>query len=301
MFARVLNSLGSALKRVMEPAAQEARRAPRLPGPEIVVYYWDGSTPEGRRLLDISGTGAYLCTDERWYIGTIVRLILQGHKSERRDDGRILPADSVCIPSRVVRQGIDGVGVEFLFASADEREAVRKFVATIPPQPPAAGNSLRSSSGQSLVEFALILPLIFLLVMNLVNFGGFFFAWITLAGSARAGAQYMAMGSASIGKPAAPTAAQVTAVVTNDISSLLNKSSLVVRVCTNNNGTIACTGSGSSMPPADPEPSSFILGSVDATYTYVPYISQWNFSSLGIQLTLPSTTIHQRAVARLMQ
>ena len=30
------------------------------------------------------------------------------------------------------------------------------------------------SPGQSLVEFALILPLIFLLILNTVNFGGFF-------------------------------------------------------------------------------------------------------------------------------
>jgi hypothetical protein len=111
----------------------------------------------------------------------------------------------------------------------------------------------------------------------------------------------MAQSTASIGKPTAPSSAQVTNAVTNDVSSLLNKASLVVRVCTNTNGTISCTGSGSQTPPADPEPTAFVLGSVDGTYTYVPYISQWNFSGLGIHLTLPTTTIHQRAVARLMQ
>src|ERR1019366_5358801 len=90
------------------------------------------------------------------------------------------------------------------------------------------------SAGQSLVEFTLILPLIFLLILNAVNFGGFLFAWITIANGARAGAEYMSQGTASIGAPAAPTAAQVTTLVTNDISSLMNRSSLIVRVCTNN-------------------------------------------------------------------
>jgi len=157
------------------------------------------------------------------------------------------------------------------------------------------------SSGQSLVEFALILPLIFLLVLNAVNFGGFLFAWITIANGARAGTDYMTMSTASMGQPAAPTAAQVTTLVTSDISSLMNRSSLVVRVCTNNNGTITCTGGGSQTPPADPEPSHYVLGSVDVTYTYVPFLSAWDFSKLGIHLTLPATKIHQRAVMRMLQ
>ena len=56
---------------------EEPRRALRIPHPEILVYYWDGSAPEGRRIHDISHSGAYICTPERWYPGTIIRLILQ--------------------------------------------------------------------------------------------------------------------------------------------------------------------------------------------------------------------------------
>ena len=159
----------------------------------------------------------------------------------------------------------------------------------------------RRDSGQSLVEFALALPLLFLLFLNTVNFGAFVFAWITIANGARTGAQYMTMSTASIGRPSAPTTNQVTAMVTSDIASLLNNSSLVVRVCTNNNGTTSCMGSGSQTPPADPEPSNYVLGSVDVTYTYQPLISAWDFSGLGIHLTLPSTTIYQRAVMRMQQ
>ena len=57
------------------------------------------------------------------------------------------------------------------------------------------GTSLRSDTrGQSLVELALILPLLFLLIVNVVNFGGVFFAWIAVADAARTGAQYWITG-----------------------------------------------------------------------------------------------------------
>ena len=157
------------------------------------------------------------------------------------------------------------------------------------------------SRGQSLVEFALILPLVFLLILNAVNFGGFIFAWITIANAARVGGNYMVLSTASLGQPTVPTADQVTTLVTNDISSLLNRASLVVRVCTNNNGTVSCAGAGAQTPPSDPEPSFYILGSVDVTYTYNPFLASWNFPNLGINLTLPVTTIHQRAVMRWLQ
>jgi Flp pilus assembly protein TadG len=159
----------------------------------------------------------------------------------------------------------------------------------------------QSSRGQALIEFALLVPMLFLLIVNAVNFGSFLFAWITIANAARAGAQYGALGTAAITTPAAATASQVTTLVTNDISSLLSRSSLIVRVCKNNNAVVTCTGSGSSVPPADPEPSAYILTTVDVTYTYQPPISLWNFGALGVHATLPATTIHRRAVMRMLQ
>ncbi len=155
--------------------------------------------------------------------------------------------------------------------------------------------------GQALIEFILIFPLLFLLIINAINFGAFYFAWITVADAARAGAQYWVLGSAAISTPTPATGAQVTTLVTSDISSLLNRSSLTVRECKNNNGTVTCTGSGSSTPPADPEPLTYISTSVDVTYTYNPRIALWTFSGLGIYATLPPTTIHRRAVMRMMQ
>jgi Flp pilus assembly protein TadG len=154
--------------------------------------------------------------------------------------------------------------------------------------------------GQSLVEFALTLPLIMLLIVNAVNFGGFLYAWITVANAARAGAEYALMGAAMATSPRPPSAAQITALVTNDIVSLPNRASLQVRVCTVNNTVLLCTGTGSGTTPTDPEPTRFVLVAVDVTYTYQPFIPLWNFAGLGIHATLPATTIHRTASMRHM-
>ena len=276
----------------------EARRAPRIKQPEIVVYYWDGSAPEGHRIHDISESGAYICTPERWYAGTIVRLILQRHRTSGREDCAAVPKASICVPARVVRHGSDGVAVEFAFRNREEEAALRTFLAGI--LNPTAG-SLSSKvkprgEGQALVEFALIVPLVFLLAVNAVNFGGFLFAWISVANAARAGAQYMVMSSSSPGSPTPATLAQITALVTNDVSSLMNRSSILVAICTNKTtGPIGCTSL------FDPEAPAYTLATVDVTYTYKPYIPLFSFPKLGISATLPATTIHRKAVMRMLQ
>jgi len=285
------------IKRWLLQESEEPRRATRSREPEIVVYYWDGSAPEGRRLRDISESGAYIYTTERWYPGTIVRIILQGWQMAAREDGTTGPAASTCIPARVVRHGTDGVAVEFAFRDKEEQESLRTFLAAIPQQPEQTvpGKAPLHTAGQALVEFALIIPLVLVLAVNAVNFGGFLFAWITVASAARSGAQYMIMSSASAGAPTAPTGALVTTLVTNDVFSLLNKASLVVTPCTNSTASAAC---GTS---ADPEAPTFTLATVDVTYTYRPLIPLFSFTNLGISATLPSGTIHRKAVMRMLQ
>lgn len=285
---------------------EEPTRAPRKNGPEIVVHYWDGSAPEGRFLRDISQTGAYIYTPERWYLGTIIRLILQSpsHKpAAAGPDGVIAPQASICIPAQVVRHGEDGVGVEFALQTKDEVEALRAFLATIPHQPEVApplpvlppGVPV-PRRGQALVEFALLIPLVLLLAVNAVNFGGFLFAWVTVAGAARAGAEYYVLSSASPGAATPATLAQVTALVTNDVTSLLNRASVVVAVCTN-----ATTAANGCTTLFDPEAPTYSLATVDVTYTYVPFIPLFSFPGLGISATLPNGTIHRKAVMRMIQ
>jgi Flp pilus assembly protein TadG len=269
------------------------------------VYYWDGAVPTGHQLRDVSSTGAYLYTSERWYPGTIIRLLLQErHPPPIGGDTALATAPaatSASIPARVVRHGSDGVAVEFLFRNAENRQLLEKLIASMDDPASSLVPKNQARRGQALVEFALIVPLLFLLIINTVNFGGFLFAWITIANAARAGADYWVLGSAAITTPTPATAAQVTTLVTNDIASLLGRSSLVVRVCKNNNSVVTCTGTGSLAPPADPEPSTYILTTVDVTVTYQPPIPLWNLAKLGISATLPPTTIHRRAVMRMLQ
>lgn len=157
----------------------------------------------------------------------------------------------------------------------------------------------RRDRGQALIEFALVLPLLFLLIVNVINFGGMLFAWIAVTHATRAGAQYLAMGPATVGLQMNPTSSQIVALVNEDLRALPNSASATVRVCSNNNGTITCSSAGGS-PPPDPETSLYITGSVEVTYTYTPFVSSWNFPKLNIFTTLPPTTIHRMAVMRLL-
>jgi len=295
----MLKEMMRGFTRWLDEPLSEKRRAPRKAEPSLLVYYWDGSVPEGRKIRDISRSGAYIVTPERWYVGTIIRLILQGYKTTTSPDGGIIPSRSTSIPSRVVRHGTDGIGVEFIFGNAEERKSLEEFLATIPRTD--APGKLTPTSGQALIEFVLIFPLLFLLVVNAVNIGAFLFAWITVANGARAGVQYAVQGRASVGTPTPATVAQITALVTSDISSLINRSSLGVRVCKNNNGVVACSGPGTYVPPPDPEPARYILASVDVSYTYQPLIPLWEFAGLGIHATLPPAHIHRQACMRLLQ
>jgi Flp pilus assembly protein TadG len=165
---------------------------------------------------------------------------------------------------------------------------------------------IRTARGQSLTEFALILPLLFLLIINVVNLGGMFFAWIAVADGARAGAQYWITGGSSAGGPSHPNQGTVATFINEDLHRLPNSTSVSVCVCLNNKGTITCKKDSSTTctppggnPPADPETTTpFALGSVDVTYTYVPYISLWDFSKLGVHLTIPPTNIHRQVLMR---
>lgn len=87
----------------------ERRRAERRTMPGLVAFYWDGGIPAPRSVREISLTGMYLVTEERWYLGTIVRLVLQQMETTDADADR-----SITIQAKAVRWGKDGVGLLFL-------------------------------------------------------------------------------------------------------------------------------------------------------------------------------------------
>jgi hypothetical protein len=96
------------LERV-EKTRRESRAAPRLPDPGLVAYFFTGGSPRPHEVKNISVTGFYMFTDERWLPGTIIRVTLQivGTTGEH-------PSDTITVHSRVVRWGIDGGGFEFV-------------------------------------------------------------------------------------------------------------------------------------------------------------------------------------------
>jgi hypothetical protein len=111
----------------------DPRKAPRDHAPGLAAYYWNGAPHKPHNIRDISSTGLYLVTEERWYPGTLVLMTLQ-----RTDCGDESTERTISVHSRAVRWGADGVGLQFvlskahnpppganLSAAADEKELER--------------------------------------------------------------------------------------------------------------------------------------------------------------------------------
>lgn len=94
--------------------SHERRNAERHNGPQLLAYYWTGANSTPRTVRDISSSGIYIVTDDRWYPGTLLMVTLQ--KSIEDADAR--SPRSVCVQSKVVRSGSDGVGFAFLLPAA---------------------------------------------------------------------------------------------------------------------------------------------------------------------------------------
>lgn len=95
------------------PAAGPAdrRRSSRHRARGLVAYYYTGGAPKPHRIGDISTTGFYLLTEERWLPDTIIRMTLQRAGTEGD-----APEDAISVVSKIVRCGMDGVGSEFILA-----------------------------------------------------------------------------------------------------------------------------------------------------------------------------------------
>ena len=172
-------------------------------------------------------------------------------------------------------------------------------------------NPTGDSRGQSLVETALTVPLLVLLVLNVVNFGYFFWVTTNLTAASRSATLYAIMGSATpAAAPLPPSGSSsnlssVTYLTVQDMTGpLAGPTNASVQVCSpiNLNGSnagvngsgsgqvsncVTCTGStcgsvgtGSPVPSADPEAPSFVLNRVDIVYTFQPLIQ-------GTIFTLP--------------
>src|SRR5262245_52549969 len=140
---------------------------------------------------------------------------------------------------------------------------------------PTNSRRRQACSGQALIEFALVLPLLFLLIINVLNFGGLLYAWITVSNAARTGVQYMMMGTATIHSTPTPSNTQISDLVKEDLKALPNQANASVVVCRNFASASSCSTAPPppaptiSAAPTDPESSLlYCLGTVDVIYPY---------------------------------
>jgi uncharacterized membrane protein (UPF0127 family) len=97
-------------------SAPDRRSARRKRWPRLVAYDSAGGALEVHGVKDMSASGLYLMTEERWPLGAQVTMTLQ------RTDGL---GDSPCnnaitVQLRVARWGADGVGLSFVQPEAEE-------------------------------------------------------------------------------------------------------------------------------------------------------------------------------------
>ncbi len=165
--------------------------------------------------------------------------------------------------------------------------------------------AIRGSRGEALLETAVLLPFLFLLSLNAINFGYFFYVAINLSSAPRDGATYSIQGFATPAQTDLPTATSVSTLVYENLTSgLPNSSTTPVQVCTVANGrsdttyiaycTNFGTGSVTYTPDVDPEAPTFTLNRVDVTYTVKPLIPGNVF---GITF-LPTLTLHRQVSMR---
>jgi Flp pilus assembly protein TadG len=166
--------------------------------------------------------------------------------------------------------------------------------------------------GQALVELMAIIPMIFLLIVLAMNFGGLINAWIAVANATRAAADYAILSGSSAGLPTQATSTTLQNLINADLSALPNLSASNPHACVrqNNNGTYttimempsgACANY--SDPPTDGEDiasgntTNYINYAVDITYTYTSFFTSARL--FGYPLVSLPTSVHQRAVMRL--
>ena len=90
------------------PAPPQPRKAQRESFSGLTAYFWTGGAPVQHTIQDISSTGLYVVTEERWYPGTVVRMTLTDSKEPTAER-------SITVNVIAMRWGNDGVGLQFVF------------------------------------------------------------------------------------------------------------------------------------------------------------------------------------------
>lgn len=93
--------------RYVLPGHRDPRKTKREDLSGLIAYFFTGGTPVPFKVRDVGPSGLYLYTDERWSVGTVLRLALTDVR---------LPSleNSLTVNARVMRWGKDGMGFKFV-------------------------------------------------------------------------------------------------------------------------------------------------------------------------------------------
>ncbi|MGA2650080.1 MAG: PilZ domain-containing protein [Terracidiphilus sp.] len=97
------------LQRLLNPDPPEPRKTLRVASPSLTAHFFTGGPPKAHGVRDISPTGVFLLTEERWYLGTLIGITLTDSQLKG-------PERFITVTAKAVRWGNDGVGLEFVFA-----------------------------------------------------------------------------------------------------------------------------------------------------------------------------------------
>jgi len=107
-----------------ELMTRNQKRPQRYVAPRLVAYFWDGGTPVAHCIRDVSTSGIYLLTTQRWYPGTLITITLQ--RTEKDEAG---VRQSITVQTRVMRSAEDGVGLRFVVPKTEEGRRVQRYIA----------------------------------------------------------------------------------------------------------------------------------------------------------------------------
>lgn len=128
------------LARWLFPDPTDPRKGQREPRAGLVAHFLTSAVPQASTVRNISKTGLYVETEERWYPGTIVRLRLTKVSNGEQREER-----SITLQASVAWWGNDGVGLQFELQNDEE------------PQPESP-QAIEGATRKQLEEFLKWLP-----------------------------------------------------------------------------------------------------------------------------------------------
>jgi hypothetical protein len=102
------------LERFLSVEPDDNRVALRRSIPGLTAFFFTGGAPVPHGIRDISETGVFVLTQERWYPGTVIRITLTDQREPTVER-------SFTVNAIVMRWGNDGVGLHFIFPEKKER------------------------------------------------------------------------------------------------------------------------------------------------------------------------------------